>query len=274
LRRVLPTKTAYALTRWKNVLMTMASFQLSRRHPDFMKKVLRGVTERQLPDGYPVDPNFTPSYNPWEQRLCLVPDADLFRANHKGSVDIVTDRIATFTEAGIELESGAKLDADIVVTATGLNILALGGMALEVDGSEINLADTMGYKGMMLTGIPNMAFAFGYTNASWTLKCDLTCEYVCRLLNHMRTHDYAVCVPVNDDPSVTPEPFVDFNSGYVLRAIDSFPKQGSKAPWRLYQNYALDILSLKRGAIEDASLRFERAAAFFDTPDARAAGVR
>ena len=259
LNRILPTKVAYAVTRWKNVFATMASFQISRRHPGVMKKIIRGWNERLLPDDYPIDVHFKPSYNPWEQRLCLVPDGDLFRAIRRGTVDVVTDRIATFTETGLELESGATLDADIVVTATGLNILALGGMGLAVDGEEVRLPETMGYKGMMLSGIPNMAFAFGYTNASWTLKCDLTCEYVCRVLNHMRDHGYARCMPVNEDQSVTPEPFVDFNSGYVLRAIDHFPKQGSKAPWRLYQNYARDVLSLKRSALEDGSLRFEPA---------------
>jgi monooxygenase len=257
LRRVLPSTLAYGITRWKNVLVTMASFQLSRRRPALMKWILRKLTAGQLPDDTDVDVHFKPRYNPWEQRLCVVPDGDLFRALRHGTAEIVTDRIAQFTETGLELESGRALDADIIVTATGLQILALGGMQLVVDGSPVSLPETMGYKGMMLSGVPNMAFAFGYTNASWTLKCDLTCEYVCRLLAHMDARGYRRCVPINSDPTVSTQPFVDFNAGYVLRAIADFPKQGSKAPWRLYQNYARDILSLRRGAIEDGSLRFD-----------------
>jgi monooxygenase len=261
LRRVLPSKVAYSITRWKNVLQTMFSFELSRRRPEVMKRLLRRLLVRELPDGYPVDVHFKPSYNPWEQRLCLVPDADLFKALSKGSAEIVTDRIAGFTETGLHLESGAELEADMIITATGLNLQVLGGMELVVDGEHVSLPDTIGYKGMMLSGVPNMAFAFGYTNASWTLKADLTSEYVCRLLNHMRGHGYRTCVPVNDDPMVTPLPFVDFSSGYIQRAIDRFPKQGSKAPWRLYQNYARDIVMLRRSPIEDGSLRFDPAAA-------------
>jgi cation diffusion facilitator CzcD-associated flavoprotein CzcO len=261
LRRVLPSKVAYSITRWKNVLQTMFSFELSRRRPEVMKRLLRRLLVRELPAGYPVDVHFKPSYNPWEQRLCLVPDADLFKALGKGSAEIVTDRIASFTETGLQLESGAELEADMIITATGLNLQVLGGMELVVDGEHVSLPDTIGYKGMMLSGVPNMAFAFGYTNASWTLKADLTSEYVCRLLNHMRDHGYRTCVPVNDDPTVTPLPFVDFSSGYIQRAIDRFPKQGSRAPWRLYQNYARDIVMLRRSPIEDGSLRFDPAAA-------------
>jgi cation diffusion facilitator CzcD-associated flavoprotein CzcO len=258
LHRVLGTKVSYPIMRWKNVLLTMLSFQLSRHRPRIMKAVLRKGIERQVPRGYDVDTHFKPNYNPWDQRLCLVPDGDLFKALREGHVSIVTDQIDTFTEQGIKLASGEELEADLIVTATGLNLLALGGMQLAVDGREIELPDTMGYKGMMLSGIPNLAIVLGYTNASWTLKCDLTCEYVCRLLNHMDAHGYKQCVPENSDPSVAELPFIDFSSGYVLRSIDKFPKQGSKAPWRLYQNYARDILSLRRGAIEDGALRFSR----------------
>jgi cation diffusion facilitator CzcD-associated flavoprotein CzcO len=255
-RRVLPSKAAYAVIRWKNVALTMLSFQLSRRRPRLMKALLRKGIERQLPPGYDIDAHFKPRYNPWDQRLCLVPDADLFEAIGSRRASVVTDTIETFTENGIKLDSGAELEADLIVSATGLNMLLLGGLSVAVDGEEVEFASTMTYKGMMVTGVPNAAFALGYTNASWTLKCDLTCEYVCRVLNHMDRHGYTQCVPENRDPSVTPQPMIDFSSGYIQRSIDQFPKQGSKAPWRLYQNYALDIFSLRRGAIDDGVLRF------------------
>jgi cation diffusion facilitator CzcD-associated flavoprotein CzcO len=258
LRRWLPVRVVYPLVRWKNVLLTMASFQLSRRRPDAMKRLVRKRQETLLPAGYDIDTHFTPSYDPWDQRLCLVPDSDLFEALGRGSASIVTDHIDAFTETGIRLRSGEELQADVIVTATGLNLLALGGIELAVDGREIVLGETMSYKGMMLSGVPNMAFAVGYTNASWTLKCDLTCEYVCRLLNHMDQHGYAQCVPNNRDPGVRPLPFIDFSSGYVLRAIEAFPKQGSKTPWRLHQNYALDIVNLRRGGVQDEAMEFSR----------------
>ena len=193
--------------------------------------------------------------------MCLVPDGDLFAAISDGGASVVTDRIDTFTERGLALESGAELEADIVVSATGLNLLPLGGIDLVVDGESIELAQTLGYKGMMLSGVPNLAASLGYTNASWTLKCDLTCEYVCRLLNHMDRGGYAYCTPQDRDPSVAREPFIDFSSGYVQRAIAKFPKQGSKHPWRLYQNYARDIVSLRYGSLEDEAMEFSRPAA-------------
>jgi monooxygenase len=259
LRAVLPAKAAYAIVRWKNVLLMMGSFQLARRRPGVIKAVLRKGLERQLPPGYDIDTHFKPRYDPWDQRLCVVPDGDLFAAIRAGRASVVTDRIETFTEKGLKLASGAELEADLIVTATGLSLLALGGLEIAVDGREIELPQTMSYKGMMLAGVPNMALAVGYTNASWTLKCDLTCEYVCRLLNHMDEHSYRQCVARNPDPSITELPFIDFSSGYVLRSLDKFPKQGSKAPWRLHQNYALDILGLKYGAIEDGTMEFSRA---------------
>jgi cation diffusion facilitator CzcD-associated flavoprotein CzcO len=185
-----------------------------------------------------------------------VPDGDLFDAISSGRASIVTDQIETFTEKGLRLASGAELEADLIVTATGLNMLALGGMEIVVDGEEVELPQTMTYKGMMLSGVPNMALTFGYTNASWTLKCDLTCEYVCRLLNHMADNGYEQCTPRNRDASISEEPFIDLSSGYVKRSIEKFPKQGSRAPWRLYQNYALDIISLRFGSIEDEAMEF------------------
>jgi cation diffusion facilitator CzcD-associated flavoprotein CzcO len=259
LRRKLPIKAAYAITRWKNVLMTMASFQLSRRRPEAMKRILRKWVESELPEGFDIDTHFTPTYNPWDQRLCLVPDGDLFKAIRHGSASVVTDRIDTFTEKGIRLESGNELEADIIVTATGLNLLAFGGMDVAVDGEEINLPDTMGYKGMMLSGVPNFAFTIGYTNASWTLKADLVAEFVCRLLRHMDAHGYDAAVPINDDPAITAEPLLDFSAGYVLRSIDQFPKAGSRRPWRLGMSYAHDLVALRHGKVDDGAMRFARA---------------
>jgi cation diffusion facilitator CzcD-associated flavoprotein CzcO len=258
LRKRLPAKLAYSIVRWKNVMLTMLSFELSRRRPRFMKAVLRKGVERRLPPGYDVDTHFRPRYNPWQQRLCLVPDGDLFEAIGRGQVSIVTDTIDRFTETGIRLGSGQELEADVVVTATGLQLLPVGGVDIRVDGEPVDLSSSLSYRGMMLSDVPNAASAFGYTNASWTLKCDLTCEYVCRLLNYMDAHGYTQAVPRLTDPTVAPEPFVDFNSGYVLRAIADFPKQGSKRPWRLYQNYARDIFLIRRAPLDDGVLEFSR----------------
>jgi cation diffusion facilitator CzcD-associated flavoprotein CzcO len=269
LRRLLPARLAYAITRWKNVLVGMLFYALCKRAPQLVARLIRAGVRRQLPGDYPVDTHFKPRYKPWDQRVCLVPDGDLFRALRRGQASIVTDQIETFTEAGLRLKSGAELPADVIVTATGLELLALGGMRLGVDGAAVDLAQTLSYKGMMLGGVPNFAVALGYTNASWTLKCDLTCEYVCRLLNHMRAQGATQCTPRNKDPSVATLPFIDFNSGYVLRAIDKFPKQGSKAPWRLYQNYLLDLLSLRHGAVEDGAMEFSAPAGGLETAAAK-----
>lgn len=274
LRRLLGAKAAYSIVRWKNVLVTMLVFQLSRRRPGFVRKLVRRGVERRLPAGYDIDTHFKPSYDPWDQRMCLVPNGDLFEAISAERASVVTDQIDTFTERGIRLRSGAELDADLIITATGLNLLALGGMQLAVDGSEVDVSETMSYKGMMLSGVPNLAIAFGYTNASWTLKADLTCAYVCRLLNHMDQHRYVQCTPSNDDPSIEEQPFIDFSSSYVQRSIEQFPKQGSKAPWRLYQNYALDILALKFGAVEDDAMRFARAEPPLESEPLAVAGAR
>jgi monooxygenase len=259
LRRVLPSKAAYAITRWKNVLVTTAFFQLSRRRPRFVKGLLLKAAAKALPPGYDVHKHFKPKYNPWDQRVCLVPDGDLFDAISDGSASIETDTIDTFTEGGVRLSSGKELEADLVVTATGLNLLALGGMELSVDGEDVEIPNTVGYKGMMLSGVPNMAISLGYTNASWTLKCDLTCEYACRLINHMDEHGYRQATP-RLAPNTPTQPFIDLKSGYVLRSLDKFPKQGVRAPWRLYQNYARDILTLRYGAIEDGALEFSNPA--------------
>jgi cation diffusion facilitator CzcD-associated flavoprotein CzcO len=258
LRGLIGAHGAYAFTRWKNVLMQGFFFQLSRRRPELVKRMIRRGLERRLPAGYDIDTHFKPSYAPWDQRMCLVPDDDLFEAIAAGKVSVVTDAIDTFTEHGLKLASGMELEADVIVTATGLNLVVLGGVRLSVDGEAVDPAERLSYKGMMLSGVPNLAIAFGYTNASWTLKADLTHEYVCRLLAHMDRHGFAQCTPENDDPSIAREPFIDFSSGYVQRAIDKFPKQGSRAPWRLYQNYALDILALRYGQIDDGAMRFSR----------------
>ncbi|HEY5815871.1 MAG TPA: NAD(P)/FAD-dependent oxidoreductase [Solirubrobacterales bacterium] len=255
LRRRLPDRVAYSIVRWKNVLIQTAFYQLSRRRPQAVKRFIRRGVERALPAGYDVDKHFTPRYDPWDQRMCLVPDGDLFEAISSGEASVVTDRIASFTERGIELESGEELEADAIVTATGLNLLFLGGMTLAVDGEPVDVPSKMTYKGMMLSGVPNMAFTVGYTNASWTLKADLTSEYVCRLLRHMDAHGRRRCVP-EVDPSVTEQPLLDFTSGYVQRSLDQFPKQGSREPWKLRQNYVFDIRTIRRGPVEDGAMRF------------------
>lgn len=259
-RKLFGTRRAYTLTRWKNVLVSTLIYQLSQHRPRMMRNWIRNMTIRQLPAGYDVDTHFKPVYNPWDQRLCLVPDGDLFRAIRHRQASVATGRIETFTEHGVRLESGEVLEADIVVTATGLQLLALGGIELAVDGRDISLPGTMAYKGMMLSGVPNFAFTIGYTNASWTLKADLVSEYVCRLLGYMDSRGYDQCVPVNDDPRVTERPLLDFAAGYVLRAIDQFPRAGSRAPWRLGMSYLNDLITLRHGKIDDGTMRFSRLA--------------
>ena len=260
-RRFLPPRLAYPVVRWKNVLLTMLVFQLSRRRPGFVKRLVRKGLEGRLPAGYDIDTHFTPRYDPWDQRMCVVPEGDLFTAIRQGRASVVTDTIDTFTEGGLRLTSGAELEADLIVTATGLNVQTLGGMSLAVDGREVELSQTLAYKGMMLSDVPNMALSFGYTNASWTLKCDLTCEYVCRLLNHMAAHGYAQCVARNRDPERPTEPFIDLSAGYIQRSIAKFPRQGLTTPWRLHQNYARDIAMLRYGSLEDEAMEFTAAPA-------------
>lgn len=258
-RKFLPARAAYALARAKNVALSTAIYQLSQRYPEFMRKRIRGWQQRWLPEGYDIDTHFTPTYNPWDQRLCLAPNGDFFRAIRKGELDVVTDRVETFTETGLRLVSGASIDADIIVTATGLNLLAFGGVELSVDGRPVRLAEHMAYKAMMLSDVPNFAYVIGYTNASWTLKADLVCEYVVRLLRHMYGNDYARCTPVRDPSVGTTSLFLNFNPGYVQRAASQFPIQGTKAPWRLRMNYLRDVVSLRHGRITDSAMTFERA---------------
>jgi monooxygenase len=260
LRRWLPARAANSLARMKNVLVSMVFFQLARRRPQIAKKWLIGMVQKQLPRDFDVARHFTPRYNPWDQRVCVVPDGDLFKAIRRGAVSVVTDEIEAFTADGIRLKSGAQLRADVVVTATGLKLNQLGDIQITVDGVPADLSRSMAYKGVMFSGIPNMAYAFGYTNASWTLKAELAAKYVCRLIKYLDSHHYAVAMP-RRDPQVAEEPFLDFTSGYVVRASDTLPKQGSLRPWKLYQNYFLDALTLRFGRIDDGVLEFGRAAA-------------
>jgi monooxygenase len=256
LRRSLPARLAYHLIRWRNVLFGMYFFQLSRRKPARVKQLILGGVRMALGPDYDIATHFTPRYNPWDQRLCLVPDGDLFKSIRDQRASVVTNEIDTFTKNGIRLKDGSELEADIIVTATGLVLQVLGGLDVSVDGRAVDFAKALNYKGMMYSDVPNFAAAFGYTNASWTLKCDLTCEYVCRLINYMDRHSYKQCVPHNSDPSIEPMPSLNFTSGYVQRSIAKMPKQGSKRPWRLYQNYALDIVSLRFGKIDDGVMQY------------------
>jgi cation diffusion facilitator CzcD-associated flavoprotein CzcO len=258
LRKLLGNRAAYPLSRWKNILLGTLFYQLSQRRPEVVKKMIRAGQQRQLPAGYDIDTHLTPSYKPWDQRMCLAPDGDLFTVLREGRASIVTDHVDHFTEHGIRLRSGERLDADIVVLATGLNMRILGGVALTVDGQPVDLPNTLVYKGMMLSGVPNFAFTIGYTNASWTLKADLVSGYVCRLLGYLDARGYAQCVPVNDDPGLTTRPLLDFSAGYVQRSLDALPKNGTRAPWRLGMSYAHDVFTLRHRRIDDGVLRFAR----------------
>ena len=248
--RTLPDEVAYGLTRWKNVALSMALFKYARRFPKHAKKFMIGNVKKSLGPDFDIDKHFTPTYFPWDQRLCLIPDGDLFEAVKSGRAEVVTDHIETFTETGLQLRSGKMLDADLVVTATGLELLLLGDVKLTVDGKAIEVGKTTNYRGTMLSGVPNLAITLGYTNASWTLKADLVCEFVCRLLNHMEKAGKTKCI-AHAEPGLPQEPLLDFSSGYVQRAVSRLPKQGPKAPWRLYQNYLLDLIGFRYGAVED-----------------------
>ncbi|MFO1135419.1 MAG: NAD(P)/FAD-dependent oxidoreductase [Rhodoblastus sp.] len=256
LRARLPAKAAYHLVRWKNVLFGMYFYNLCKRRPDKVKAYLLKLVREQLPAGYDIERDFTPRYNPWDQRLCLITDGDLFEAIREGRASVATDSIERFTEKGLRLASGREIEADVVVAATGLQLQMLGGATLSVDGQTVEPGKTLNYKGMMFSDVPNMAATFGYTNASWTLKADLIGQYVCRILNLMDAKAKKIVVAHNDDPNMPVERFVDFSSGYFQRVIDQLPKQGARKPWKLYQNYAKDLLALRYGNVEDGVLRF------------------
>ncbi|WP_182525022.1 flavin-containing monooxygenase [Nocardioides dongkuii] len=253
--RRLPGRVRHPLVRWKNILVATGFYQLSRRRPALVKKMIGGALQQQLGKHVDVDKHFRPTYDPWDQRLCFVPDGDLFKALRKGTASVVTDTIETFTETGIRLTSGEELEADIIVTATGLKLLPFGGIALEVDGEKVELSDTMAYKALMLSGVPNFIYTIGYTNASWTLKADLVGEYVVRVLKHLDQHGLSSFV-AEKDPSVGERPFMDFQSGYVLRALDGLPKQGDRTPWMLKQNYLTDVRTIRTDKIDDGVLSF------------------
>jgi monooxygenase len=254
--RVLPRGVAYTLARWKNLMRAYLLFWLSRYTPRFIKSVLLGEVRRALGPDYDVNKHFTPSYNPWDQRLCLIPDADLFKAIKRGAASVVTDQIDTFTATGIKLRSGQELAADVVVTATGLDLLALGGIKLTVDGKPVDIGKSVSYKGMMLADVPNLAYTFGYTNASWTLKSDLANLFVCRLLNEMSRLGSRQCTPVLGDRPIDKMQLVDFSSGYFQRALDRFPVQGTTRPWKFNQNYFRDFLTLRLDSLQDGTMEF------------------
>jgi len=267
LDRYLPDQLAYQLTRWKNVLSQMILYRMSKRRPDYIREKLIGWTQRWLGKDFDVATHFSPSYKPWDQRLCLVPNGDLFRSLRKGTSSVVTDHIDRFTELGIQLKSGKMLEADIVITATGLELLAIGGMHIEVDGKHVDISDTVQYKGMMLSDVPNFFFATGYTNASWTLKCDLTSEYVCRLINYMDRKQQQRCVPRTGDMSFNRVMSIGLESGYIKRSIDKFPKEGAVAPWKLHQSYFLDLFQLRYGSLKSKHMEFSSTAEVVKSSD-------
>jgi len=256
LRGLLGEERAYKVTRTKNIIRQRIFYSLCRRFPRLLRRVIRQINDAHLPESVPVDVHFKPAYDPWDQRLCIVPDADLYNTLHRGDASIATGHIETFTDSGIRLKSGEELEADIIVTATGLNLQAFGGIELAVDGRDISLPETIAYKGMMLSGVPNFVYAIGYTNASWTLKIDLVCEYLCRLLAHLDKRGLDAAVPDPQNPEMQTQPLIDFEAGYVLRAIDQLPKQGEHEPWYLAQDYFKDARYLRRGDVEDGEMGF------------------
>jgi cation diffusion facilitator CzcD-associated flavoprotein CzcO len=258
LKRHLPAGLAYRLIRIKNVLVGMYFYRLARKYPARAKARLVGLVQAALGPAFDVARHFTPAYNPWDQRVCLVPDGNLFRSLREGRASVVTDQIASFTAQGIRLQSGQELPADVIVTATGLQLNVLGDVRVSLDGVPVDASSLLVYKGMMYSGLPNLANTFGYTNASWTLKADLTARYFCRLVNHMDRRGQTVFTPMRG-PGVAAEPFLDFSSGYVQRAVAMLPKQGERKPWRLYQNYVLDLLMLRFGRVADGVMAFAKA---------------
>jgi cation diffusion facilitator CzcD-associated flavoprotein CzcO len=260
LRRALGEARAYAVIRRKNIAQQRVVWRFCQRHPGLARRLIRRVNRSRLPAGYPVDEHFNPPYGPWDQRLCAVPDGDLFAAIRQGRACLVTDQLETFTEQGVLLASGRELRADVVVTATGLNVQAFGGIALTVDGEPVDLPDTVAYKGLMLSGVPNLAYAIGYTNAAWTLKVGLVCEHFCRLLAHMDAHGYDTCRPVVRDPTMPTRPLLDFAAGYVQRAVHELPRQGDRPPWSTSTDYRTDLALLRRGPVEDDALELSSSA--------------
>ncbi|MFC7495395.1 MULTISPECIES: flavin-containing monooxygenase [unclassified Nocardioides] len=255
LLRRLPARFSYPIVRWKAILLATAFYQASRRWPRKMRALIRKGTASQLPAHIDVDTHFKPAYNPWDQRLCFVPDGDLFKALRSGRASVVTDHVDTFTETGIRLRSGEELEADVVVSATGLTLKAMGGVELTVDGTPVKMHDTLTYRALMLSDVPNFAFTIGYTNASWTLKADLVADFVCRLLGHMDEHGVRRVVAPRD-PTVGEERLIDFSSGYILRALDELPQQGDREPWKLRQNYLRDVRAINHQPIDDGVLSF------------------
>lgn len=259
--RRLPAGLAYDLTRFRKIIMQQLFFRLARSRPGKTRERLLALIREQLGPDFDMETHFTPSYNPWEQRLCLVPDNDMFLAMKEGKASVVTDHIERFTEKGLKLKSGRELEADIVVTATGLSLQMLGGADVFVDGEKIETGETHAYKGTMLSDVPNLVFVFGYTNASWTLRADLILEYACRLINYLDDYGLASATPRFDPAGYEDRPFVDFSSGYFQRVAHLLPKQTSRAPWRQNQSYAHDLMDLRYGVLEDGVLEFKRAKA-------------
>ncbi|WP_152646118.1 flavin-containing monooxygenase [Streptacidiphilus albus] len=258
LRSLLGEERGYAVARRKNILQQQAVWRFCQKYPKAARRLIRRYNRKLLPAGYPVDEHFNPPYDPWDQRLCAVPNGDLFRAIREGRASVATDRIARFTATGVLLESGRTLEADLIVTATGLNVQAMGGIELTVDGEPVRLADTVAYKGMMLSGVPNFAYAIGYTNSSWTLKVGLLCEHFCRLLTRMDARGVDIARPVLADPAMPTRPFLDFGAGYIQRVIDLLPRQGDRAPWRTSLNYSGDVKLLRHLPVDDPDLHFDR----------------
>jgi cation diffusion facilitator CzcD-associated flavoprotein CzcO len=256
LRRHLPARLAGPLARWKNIALGMYFYGLARRRPAQVKQAIIQMAREELGPEYDIETHLTPRYNPWDQRLCLVPDGDLFKAITASKASIVTDEIERFTAAGVRLRSGAELPADIIVTATGLTMRLMSGAQLVVDGAPVDLSKTLTYRGMMYSDVPNLASCIGYTNASWTLKCELIARYVTRLLNYMDQRGYAVCLPQRPETSEGEDPVIGLTSGYVRRALATLPRQGTRKPWRTYQNYARDVLYLRHARLEDGAMRF------------------
>jgi len=259
LRKWLPGQLAYDVVRFRNIALQRIFYNAAINNPQKTREAMLKMVRDELGPDFDVETHFTPTYDPWTQRVCLVPDADLFKALKAGTASVVTDHIDRFTETGIRLKSGKVLEADIIVTATGLEMQALSGVAVTVDGASIDFGKCFSYKGMMYSDVPNMASVFGYVNASWTLRADLTSEYVCRLLNHMRRTGTTECRPVNTDPDLKAKPFLEFGAGYVTRAMERMPKQGDRAPWTVPQNYVRDLMSLRYDKVTDGVMSFRKA---------------